>query len=57
VAKTLEAQLREKHATLEKIVAKQSLETDRAADKVTPGLAGRKRSRREAGKPAVTAKT
>jgi two-component system CheB/CheR fusion protein len=56
-AKTLEAQLREKHAALEKIVAKQSAKTDEAADKVTPGPVGRKSTRRDAGKPAAPAKT
>src|ERR1700677_505332 len=42
VAKTLEAQLREKHHTLEKNVAKQSARRQRTRDKLTAETLGRK---------------
>ena len=42
VAKKLEAQLREKHTALEKLVTKQSSETELTGDKVTKKIVGRK---------------
>jgi two-component system CheB/CheR fusion protein len=50
VAKTLEAQLREKHAILEKFVAKQSSETEPAGEKVTAKTVGRKETKKVAEK-------
>jgi hypothetical protein len=44
VAKTLEAQLREKHATLEKFVAKQSAKPESASIEVTAKTIERKRT-------------
>ena len=52
-AKTLEAQLREKHAALEKLVAIQSATPDQAGDKVTPNAAEAKRTRIRDKKSAV----
>jgi two-component system CheB/CheR fusion protein len=48
-AKTLEAQLREKHEILEKFVAKQSRKTEKPKDKVRVKAGGRKRSPANAG--------
>jgi two-component system CheB/CheR fusion protein len=55
VAKTLEAQLREKHAILEKFVAKQSSEP--AGDKVAAKTAGRKETKKVAEKMTAPDKT
>jgi len=52
VAKTLEAELREKHAALEKLVAGQSVKLDRARNKVTAETVERKEIKKSAEKPA-----
>ena len=57
VAKTLEAQLREKHAILEKFVAKQSSETEPAGEKVTAKTVGRKETKKVAEKMTAPDKT
>jgi chemotaxis response regulator CheB len=54
-AKTLEAQLREKHAVLEKHVAKQSVQTEQARDKVTGETVERKGIKYGAEKAAAPA--
>ena len=56
-SKTLEAQLREKHAALEKLVGKQALEMHRATDKVTAKLVEDKPIRNGTGKPPAPVKT
>ena len=56
-AKTLEAQLREKHAVLEKHVAEQSAETERARDKVAAKTAERTGIKNSAKKTAAPDKT
>jgi hypothetical protein len=55
VAKTLEAQSREKHTALEKLVTKQSSKP--AADKVTAKTAGRKETNKGAENSAAPGKT
>jgi two-component system CheB/CheR fusion protein len=57
VAKTLEAQLREKHHTLETHVAKQSARRQRARDKITAETLGRKEINHGAQKAAAPDKT
>jgi two-component system CheB/CheR fusion protein len=56
-AKTLEAQLREKHQILEKSVAEQSKMTEKSKDKVWATTAGSKRSAADAGKRLPSSKT
>jgi two-component system CheB/CheR fusion protein len=56
-AKTLEAQLREKHAVLEKLVGKKAPEAPGAADKVTAKRVEGKPIRNESGKSSAPAKT
>jgi two-component system CheB/CheR fusion protein len=56
-AKLLEAQLREKHATLEKLVAKQSATPKPASDEVTPSPAATKKSRNGDKNPTAADKT
>jgi two-component system CheB/CheR fusion protein len=56
-AKTLEAQLREKHAALEKLVAKQSLETNPGWEQVTATPVASKHLKPGEGKPAKPAMT
>ena len=55
-AKMLEAQLRERHSALEKLVAKQPAETDPKADNVTAKPLAGKRVKRGDEKPAAPAK-
>jgi len=54
-AKTLEAQLREKHAALEKLVARHSLETNPGWEKVATKPVASKRIQPDDGKPAKPA--
>ena len=56
-AKTLEAQLREKHAALEKLVAKQSPQTSPAEDDVMAKPVEAKRIKRSDGTPGAPTKT
>jgi two-component system CheB/CheR fusion protein len=56
-AKTLEAQLREKHVGLEKLVKKQSSETEPANEKVTAKTTKRKEIRKSVEKTGVPGKT
>ena len=56
VAKTLEAQLREKHDLLEKHVAEQSKKTENSAGKARVKTAGSKRSGDDSGKLPATGK-
>jgi transcriptional regulator with PAS, ATPase and Fis domain len=56
VAKTLEAQLREKHDLLEKHVAEQSKKTEHSAGKARAKTAGSKRSADASGKLPATGK-
>jgi two-component system CheB/CheR fusion protein len=56
-SKALEAQLREKHAALEKLLAKHSRETNPAGDKVTAKPVTGQRTKKGDGTPAATAKT
>jgi len=57
VAKTLEAQLREKHAVLEKLVTKQSSESEPAGDKATVKTVGHKEAKKRAEMTAAPGKT
>ncbi|MBE0539791.1 MAG: PAS domain-containing protein [Verrucomicrobia bacterium] len=57
VAKRLEAQLREKHAVLERHVAEQSPEPARARGRGKPGTAERKAIQKSHGKPAGPGQT
>jgi two-component system CheB/CheR fusion protein len=57
VAKTLEAQLREKHDALERHVAKQSTKTNRAMNKLTAEAVEHKGNKQGAEKPAAPDKT
>jgi len=56
-AKTLEAQLREKHAALEKLVGKPALEARGATGKVTAKLMDGKPTKNGTGKPSAPVKT
>jgi len=56
-AKMLEAQLREKHAALEKLLAKQARETHSAGDTPPAKPVAGKRTQRGAGTPGAPAKT
>jgi two-component system CheB/CheR fusion protein len=56
VAKKLEAQLREKHDTLEKHVTKQSTRRERRRDNATAEIVGRKGIKQGAKKPAAPGK-
>jgi two-component system CheB/CheR fusion protein len=56
VAKTLEAQLRDKHAVLKKHVAEQSMKTEKAKDKVTAKTVERKEIKNSTEKPAASDK-
>jgi len=55
-AKRLEAQLREKHAALEKLLAKQSQETNSARDKLAAKPVATKRTKRVDGTPTAPTK-